>query len=151
MKGESLPNPEFYKSTPFKGKLVFFFWDDSPLCWKKTTFPPNPYGLDINTATNYQLQHFKGIIETTKQIGRSLLRRIMGFFHSTSIVSNIAVLAISALEGRASETDREFCSAPSFLIIVLQWELFQQGKLWPAKPYQANRSIALLCLWLPFR
>lgn len=117
---------------------------------EKTSCLSNQYGLDRNTATNYQLQHFKGIIDITKQIGRSLLGRKMGFFHSTT--KKFPTLHYLQLHfGRKSFRNRKFCSIPSFLIIVLQWELFQQGNPWLAKPYQTNRPTAHLFLWLLFR
>ncbi|KAF2979834.1 hypothetical protein EK904_012858 [Melospiza melodia maxima] len=38
-------------------------------CFAKTIFPPNSYDLDRNPATNYQLQRFKGITETSREEG----------------------------------------------------------------------------------
>lgn len=99
-------------------------------CFAKTTFPPNSYDLDRNPATNYQLQHFKGIIETDREEGEFSLEGecVVCFFFSHSTSINFQYCSTCNLcFGRKSFRNRKFCSRPS--LSLLQWEFFQQGKL----------------------
>lgn len=103
----------------------------------KNTFPPNSYDLDRNPATSNQLQHFKGITETSTVEGEISLEGEYGVYfpHSTSI--NFQYCSICSLGfGRKSFRKKKVLFKTFFIISAVG--ILSAGEAVTAKPYQAN-------------